>query len=120
MNNNIYAVLIGINEYQDSQHLPGLIYAEKDCQDLYNILTDPEHCNIPDSNIEMLTGSEATTRRAEEFINMFVVEEREETDTILLYFSGHGFISGDKNRAYLATYDTSIKSIHRNPRAGLS
>jgi uncharacterized caspase-like protein len=61
MNKNAYALLIGINQYQDETNLPPLQYPEKDCEDLYKILTDERIGNFPKENVTLLLGAEAST-----------------------------------------------------------
>lgn len=118
MDYNSYAVLIGINKYKDNKLSP-LQYAEKDCQDLYNILTDPKICNFPEKNIKKLIGVEAKTRNVERALHTYCYKNRTENDIVLVYFSGHSFIAGDEQIAYIGTYDVNIKNLLQNPNEGI-
>jgi uncharacterized caspase-like protein/EAL domain-containing protein (putative c-di-GMP-specific phosphodiesterase class I) len=114
-----FAILIGINEYEDSQDLAPLRYAEKDCQDMYQVLTNAAFGIFSKENSKILLGAEASTRAVEAALYTYAVKERSQEDTLLVYFSGHGFLAGDRGLAYLATHDVNIKDIIRNPNAGL-
>ena len=119
MSGDAYAVLVGIDEYKDVQSLAPLSYAQKDCRDFHKVLADPAISDFPPQNIRILLGEEATTRNVEEALYTFAVRNVTEEDTVLIYFSGHGFIAGDQQLPYLGTYDVRIKDLLRNPNMGL-
>ncbi|NJM72701.1 MAG: caspase family protein [Scytonema sp. RU_4_4] len=116
-----YAVLIGINNYNDSQYLPFLEYAEKDCQDIYTVLTDIETGIFLQENTTLLLGEDATTNNIREVLFREIVQKPTANDTVLVYFSGHGFILGQEQRkAYLGTRDVDVMTLlTKNRRAGL-
>jgi|GEM_PF-579615 EAL domain-containing protein (putative c-di-GMP-specific phosphodiesterase class I)/uncharacterized caspase-like protein len=120
-NGTAYAVLIGINSYIDSQHLPNLEYAEKDCQDLYEVLTNADNSILLPKNVTLLLGENATTTNVREVLFKEIVTKATNNDIVLVYFSGHGFILGEQHgKAYLGTYDVDIVNlITKNRRAGL-
>lgn len=115
------AVLIGINEYQDNVNLPKLNYAEKDAKDLYGVLTQSQNRIFSKENITLICGQEASTDKIREALFTNVVHKPTSEDTVLVYFSGHGFILGDRpKRAYLGTSDVCISTLaYKNQRAGL-
>lgn len=121
VNGTAHAVLIGINTYTDSQNLLNLQYAEKDCQDLFEVLTNPETGIFLPENVTLLLGENANTNNVREILFQKIVTKVNNNDTVLVYFSGHGFILGEQNRkAYLATYDVDILNLlTKNRRAGL-
>ncbi|MGH8001785.1 MAG: caspase family protein, partial [Brasilonema sp.] len=116
-----YAVLIGINNYSDSQYLPSLEYAEKDCQDFYKVVTDIETSIFLQENTTLLLGEDATTNNIREVLFREIVQKPTANDTVLVYFSGHGFILGqEQQKAYLGTRDVDIMTLlTKNRRAGL-
>ncbi|UKO98777.1 EAL domain-containing protein [Nostoc sp. UHCC 0870] len=120
-NGTTYAVLIGINSYNDSRNLPNLEYAEKDCQDLYEVITNPETGIFCPENVTLLLGENANTNNVWELLFREIVTKPNNNDTVLVYFSGHGFILGEQNqKAYLGTYDVDIVNLlTKNRRAGL-
>src|SRR6266498_1031579 len=120
MTNNFYGVFIGINEYMDERNLRALRFAEKDAQDMCNTLTNP---NIGFSkhlgNIEVLLGPKATKHKIEGTLHTTLVKKAKQGDTVVVYYSGHGFLAGDEKTAYLGAYDTKISEIAFNPNSGL-
>jgi|WetSurMetagenome_2_1015567.scaffolds.fasta_scaffold27770_3 EAL domain-containing protein (putative c-di-GMP-specific phosphodiesterase class I) len=118
MNDNIYAVIIGFNKFEDKTYLPELEFAEKDAHDLYEALIDPDCGNIPEKNIRLITG-QVSRDEIETALYVHAVIEREKEDTVLIYYSGHGFIAGDTPESYLALPDTYVMKINKNPNAGL-
>jgi EAL domain-containing protein (putative c-di-GMP-specific phosphodiesterase class I) len=121
MNKKAYAVFIGINIYSDSQYLPPLTYAEKDCQDCCHVLTNSETGIFLPENVTLLLGQNATTNNIREVLFREIVQKPTANDTVLVYFSGHGFILGEKQqKAYLGTYDVDVTNlITKNRRSGL-
>jgi EAL domain-containing protein (putative c-di-GMP-specific phosphodiesterase class I) len=118
MENTYYAILIGINEYVDEQ-LPKLNWAEKDCSDLYNALTNNEHGMFPPDHVSLLLGKNATLENIQQKLFAQVVHNRTKNDTVLVYISGHAFPIPYQNRVYLATQETEIESVKQNPLKGL-
>jgi hypothetical protein len=118
MKSNFYAVIIGFNKFKDQENLPELQFAEKDAQDLYEALTDPKIGNYPQENIALITG-DASEDEIEMQMFTHVVKNRTPDNTVLVYYSGHGFIAGENQKAFLATPDVTIMTILNNPKAGL-
>lgn len=114
-----FAVAIGINSYEDSRFLRPLRYAEKDCQDFYEVFSNASISSIQAENIKLIVGDKATTRNVESKLYQHVVKDRGPEDTVIVYFSGHGFLAGDSDRAYLATVDVHINDLLNNPNHGL-
>jgi EAL domain-containing protein (putative c-di-GMP-specific phosphodiesterase class I) len=117
MNARAFAVLIGINSYTDKTYLPPLRYAEKDCRDFADALADTGGGIFSPNNVKVVLGSEATTRNIETQLHSFVVKQS--ADLVLVYFSGHGFLTGDPQEGYLGTSDVSTTELLKNPNAGL-
>ncbi|HLO18827.1 MAG TPA: EAL domain-containing protein [Anaerolineales bacterium] len=118
MNSNFYAVIIGFNKFTDQAHLPELQFAEKDARDLYEALIDPKCGDVPKENICLITGN-VSKMEVEKLLFVHAVRERGPEDTVLIYYSGHGFIAGITPESYLATPDTDVNEINENPIAGL-
>ena len=118
MNTNFYAVIIGFNKFADQGHLPELEFAEKDAQDVYDVLIDPDCGDVPKENIWLITGN-VPKEEVEKLLYVHAVGARGPEDTVLIYYSGHGFIAGDTPKSYLATPDTDVKKINEYPYAGL-
>jgi EAL domain-containing protein (putative c-di-GMP-specific phosphodiesterase class I)/uncharacterized caspase-like protein len=116
---NAFAVLIGINRYQDSRHLLDLRFAEKDCSDMRDALCAHPSNAFKRENVLMLTGAAATTEAIEQALYKGVVKERSADDFVIVYFSGHGFIATDEHLPYIASHDVSINALMQNPGRGL-
>jgi EAL domain-containing protein (putative c-di-GMP-specific phosphodiesterase class I) len=120
MTSNFYGVFIGINEYLDGRNLRSLKFAEKDALDMCKTLTDP---NIGfanhNENVEVLLGPEATKHNIEGTLYTVLVKKAKQKDTVIVYYSGHGFLAGEEKTAYLGTFDTRISDIAFNPNSGL-
>ncbi len=117
-NNNFFGVLMGFNRYDDSTNFPNLEFAEHDAEELYNTLVDPKYGNYPKDNLQLLTG-EVTNDRIQRALNIQIVKKRKKSDTVLVYYSGHGFIAGDPKKTYLGTPETNVTHLLENPLAGL-
>lgn len=120
MANNFYGVFIGINEYLDGRNLRSLKFAEKDAQDICKTLTDPNIGFANHSgNVEVLLGQDATKHNIEGMLHTVLVKKAKQGDTVVVYYSGHGFLAGEEKTAYLGAFDTKISDIAFNPNAGL-
>lgn len=118
MNSNIFAISIGFNKYTDREHLPDLEYAENDAIEFSNVLLDPSYGNIPEQNIKLITG-DVTEDEIETTLYRYAFKDRTPEDTVLVYYSGHGFVAGDQEAVFLGTPHVTISQILNNPHAGL-
>jgi hypothetical protein len=99
---NSYALLVGINSYQDPRFVP-LGEAEQDAQRLMEVLQAPPH----DFLVRCIMG-EAATKEAI-LRSMYDLRETDANDRILVYFACHGYTLTDKfgkESGYLAMADT--------------
>lgn len=107
-----YAILVGINDYQDQKHLGSLKYAEKDCQDLYQVLTDPETGIFSTETTTLVLGKDATTSNVLDVLYQEVAKKPTAEDAVLVYFSGHGFVIDEEQpKTYLATQDVNLLDL---------
>ncbi len=113
-----YAVLIGINQCDDRRLKP-LRYAEKDCFDFKELLARKSLSAFAPEDVRVLAGADATKDNIEEVLYRTLVTNAQSDDKVLVYFSGHGFIAGEHDLAYLGTHDVNIDNILRNPNQGL-
>lgn len=118
MYENAHAILMGINVYSD-RRLPTLSFAEKDAEDLGDVLSDAVIGNFPAGNVVTVLGKELTTRAGERILYTHAVKNRKPGDVVLVYFSGHGFKVGTHQKAYLGTYDVQLDHLTENTNAGL-
>ena len=81
---NSWALIIGIDKYQNVQ---GLDYAVKDAQSIQNIIINS--LDFSKDNITILKNEEATKSRIiQEFSN--ITKKAEVNDRVLIFFAGHG------------------------------
>jgi len=101
---NKYAFLIGVDKYC---HLPSdrqLSFVAEDIRRLSQVLEQVCGFEIR----ETLTGEEANSRNLSKALRKFFREPYEPDTLLLLYFSGHGFLSEDRRKGYLGCYDTEL------------
>ena len=81
---NSYALIIGIDKYQNVRSLD---YAVKAAEDIQSMLVDKFH--FQQDNIVLLKNEEATkTTILQEFSN--ITNKAESNDRVLIFFAGHG------------------------------
>ncbi len=117
-----WAVLIGINQYQDTK-LSSLKYAVNDVKDVYSTLTDPQVGSFDKERIHLLIeDSEQTPTLGESvlkeptFPNIWdslnsLVKTAQPGDKVFIYFSGHGIEEGDQT--WLLASDSRLSMLDR-------
>jgi uncharacterized caspase-like protein len=110
--NKGYALLIGVGE---SNYKPlSLPVTVKDTQAIYAALIDPDLCAYPDhkEHIRVLNNGEAT--RSAILDGLRWLKEKAEADreaTVLVYYSGHGWVDKTDNRYYLLQHDVKPSKL---------
>jgi Caspase domain len=85
----MFALIIGINKYKNSPHIPNLDGAVPDADDVLDYLQN--HLGVPSSQITILLDSKATRAAIIDEIKAFSLDDRiKEGDPILIYYAGHG------------------------------
>lgn len=113
-----YALIIGINRYEDAVNIPTLKWAEEDASGLNSVLINPLYCGIPEQNITYLLGEDATRDN----IIRGIGELRARTgrgDTVFIFFSGHGCSERNEERGdhddhllkYLVPYNAEVNNL---------
>jgi tetratricopeptide (TPR) repeat protein len=103
------AVVIGISDYQN-EDIPDLRFADKDAQAFATYLKSSAGGNLPDKNIKLLLNEQATNAAMIGELD-WLMEESEEGDQAIIYFSGHGDVESKMARqpGFLLTYDSPSK-----------
>jgi uncharacterized caspase-like protein len=99
-----YALLIGVSDYESNNinHLPGVL---KDIEAMQRILQQPEIGGFDD--VQLLTNPDSGAIR--DGIQRLFIEQCQEDDIALLYFSGHGW--RDENKClYFLSNNTRVSS----------
>ncbi|MEL7142416.1 MAG: caspase family protein [Cyanobacteria bacterium J06573_11] len=107
----LWLLLVGVNHYQDS-HLPNLQYSAVDCQGLSEALIT---ATAAFSEKEIFVHHDTTVARPTLETVLFslahIVSQAKKQDTILFYFSGHGFQEPQKQQAVLCFTDTQKENL---------
>ena len=81
---NSYALIIGIDKYQNVQPLN---YAVKDAESIQDILVNT--FDFPEDNVTLLKNEEATKQNILKSFSE-VTKKAEDSDRVLIFFAGHG------------------------------
>jgi hypothetical protein len=97
-----FAVVVGVNKYQESDKIPTLAGAENDAEELRRRLT------TTNNNFEVLDGhfllGEHATRTAILKAISDIFHNEIDTELVIFYFSGHGVVD-ERQEGYIAPYD---------------
>jgi len=104
-----YALVVGIANYQNLPAAKQLQFPERDAEAIYSILISTEGGNFHAENVHKLVGAKATLTALRHELEEWLPSVTKDDDRVLIYFAGHGFVSGGK--AYLAPYDIDLNNI---------
>ena len=102
-----YALLIGVGRYKES-HLSVPVTAQ-DAQDLGHILTNPQLCAYPESQVVVLANENANKTRI--LAELDAIKDKVQGDsnsTIIIFFSGHGW---QQDGYYFLPHETETSNI---------
>jgi len=111
---NIWAVVIGINDYPNIRKLK---YAVNDAKEFYELLIS--HNRIPEENITLLINQEATLTNLRSSLGTHLKNKAGKEDMIIIYFAGHGATEpdvmspdGDGLEKYLLPYNADLNDLY--------
>jgi hypothetical protein len=106
-----WAVVIGVSEYEDSR-IPGLRYAARDAQSVYDWLVSPNGGRFAPSRVNLLLDRNATNENIKEALFAWLKQAIEE-DLVVIYFAGHGSPESPDalHNLYLLPHNTKYNSI---------
>jgi len=104
-----YALVIGIAKYKNLPAAAQLAYPDRDAEDVYTTLISAEGGQFPAENVHKLIDDQATDANIHDQLEHWLPSVTKPDDRVLIYFAGHGFVSGGK--AYLAPYDVDLHNI---------
>jgi len=109
---NKLALLVGINEYEDSS-INQLNFSVKDTQDLHGVLIDPKKGKYQDENVKVLSDTNSEKPRRSNILSKLTTLSRSANpdDSILFYFSGHG--DEIEGKPYLLCSDSYRNTIEQ-------
>jgi hypothetical protein len=101
-----HAVLIGASRYDTAlEPLPGV---RNNLVRLAQILADPQLCGLPQDHIHVLSDP----RSPSEVLRALNSAARQATDTLIVYFAGHGLRDPDTLELYLALPAADAETLH--------
>ncbi|MEK6301158.1 MAG: caspase family protein [Acidobacteriota bacterium] len=101
-----WAVVVGVSKYS---RLPGgqqLQFADRDAAAFADAL---KSAGVSGDNIKSLIGVEATASALKAVIGNWLARSASESDTVILFFSGHGVLEREFQESYLFGYDSDPK-----------
>ncbi len=101
-----YAVIVGIDYYNDAAHFISLPFAQADARALYELLIDPERGGWQPEDVICLTGEEATRDEIESQLRELCLVRARPDDLVLLYFAGYAFLDAATGDGYLSLSNT--------------
>jgi hypothetical protein len=111
---NVWAVVIGINDYP---RLPKLKYAANDAEAFYHLLVDDNR--VPAENVTLLVNEQATLVNLRSTLGTRIKNAARENDMVIIFFAGHGATErdatspdGDGLEKYLLPYDTDPADLY--------
>jgi hypothetical protein len=111
---NIWAVVIGINNYQNVRHLK---YATKDAKAFYNYLL--KTVRIPEENVSLLLNNQARLYKIRSVLGTHLKRNAGKDDMVMIFFAGHGATEEDSNspdgdglEKYILPYDADLKNLY--------
>ena len=112
---NAYAVIVGLNKYEDSE-IPTLAYADADARAFCQFLV--EKMGFNKDNIRLLINEEATKRSIESSISKWLYQNVDEKSLVIIFFTGHGGLETDHTGIekdgvvkYLLPYDAKLDDL---------
>ncbi|HXI94281.1 MAG TPA: caspase family protein [Blastocatellia bacterium] len=101
-----WAIVIGISKYQK---LPGgqqLQFADRDAALFAEAI---QKRGVSAQNVRLLTGAEATAAAIKSAVGNWLARSVSNSDTVLIFFSGHGLFEREFGESYLLGYDSDPK-----------
>lgn len=110
---DIWAIVIGINRYQNTRSLK---YAVNDAKAFRDYLK--EYVGIPDERIFYLADQDATKLRIESLLGTTIKRKASADDTVIIFYAGHGAVEtdssnpdGDGFEKYLLPCDADLNDL---------
>lgn len=106
-----WALLIGVNQYDDAENIATLRYSVRDVTAVYEALVDPERGGFDRDTVFLLTDNtpdKPTNINIIKFLNR-IARRAEPEDLVLIYYSGHGY--EENGKGYILPCNTDIEAL---------
>jgi len=110
---NVWAVVVGINDYPQ---LPKLKYAVNDAKAFQRLLVEKNL--VPAENITVLLNEQATLRKLRSALGTGLKGAADSDDMVIIFYAGHGAterdamsMDGDGLEKYILTYDSDPSDL---------
>ncbi len=114
MRKNVWAVVIGIDQYKKNRHLK---YAVSDARAFYDHLI--RNNRIPEENVTLLINQKANLTKLRSALGTHLKNKAGKQDMVIIYFAGHGASEkdvmspdGDGLEKYIPPYDADPKDLY--------
>jgi uncharacterized caspase-like protein len=111
---NVWAVVIGINDYP---HVRQLKYAVNDARAFYDLLVKTNQ--IPSANVFLMVNEQAVLKQLRSTLGTRLKNKAGKDDMVIIYFAGHGATErdmmspdGDGLEKYLLPYDANPYDLY--------
>jgi len=111
---NIWALVVGINEYQNVRNLK---YAVNDAQAFYSHLVQQNQ--VPEENVILLTNQQANLINLRRTLGTQLKRRAGKEDMVIIFFAGHGATEkdvsspdGDGLEKYLLPVDADLEDLY--------
>jgi uncharacterized caspase-like protein/tetratricopeptide (TPR) repeat protein len=104
-----WAVVVGISKYPKVPGGQQLQFADRDAIMFAEAI---KRGGVRPENVRLLTGPSATVASIKSAIGNWVARSASESDTVLIFFSGHGVYENEFREAYLLGYDSDPKDLY--------
>ncbi|HOJ22463.1 MAG TPA: caspase family protein [Armatimonadota bacterium] len=106
-----WALLVGVNRYDDVENIPTLRYSVGDVTAVYKVLVDPQRGGFGKDTVYLLTDDtpdKPTNINIIKYLNR-IARRAEPEDMVLVYFSGHGY--EEAGRGYILPCNTDVEAL---------
>lgn len=104
-----WAVVVGISKYPKVPGGQQLQFADRDAVMVSEAI---KKSGVRSENVRLLTGQFATVAAIKSAIGNWLARSAGESDTVLIFFSGHGLYEHEFGEAYLLAYDSDPKELY--------
>ena len=100
VNENSYAIVIGIEKYRDIVQAP---FAANDAKAVHDVLI--KKMNYPHQNVLLLLNERATKADLEKYLLVWLKNRINDQSAVFIYYSGHGAPDPSTGDPYIVPYD---------------